>query len=203
MKSRLIDFNMKETEVEPKNRANLGKALSQFQAKCQPARKDKNQSFYKGKDGKPSKYADINSIIEATKQGLAEAGLAFTVIPDFTIEKLKSVRTITHTDGRIETVEKEECQVIEFTRAILMCGETWVEGKQTIKTGAKSPEDPQAVGGGMTYNRRYMQQCMLNTMVADREDDDAEKLQNRPDKKVSPKPRAVKPSVPATEAELL
>jgi len=103
----------------------------------------------------------------------------------------------------VETVEKEECQVFEFTRAILMCGETWVEGKQTIKTGAKSSEDPQAVGGGMTYNRRYMQQCMLNTMVADNEDDDAEKLQNRKAKD-SPKPKAAKPSVPAkTEAELL
>ena len=194
---------MKENIEEPKNRSSLAKALSQFQSKCQPARKNKDQSFYKDKKGNPSKYADINAIIEATKEPLTNAGLAFTVVPDFTIEKLKSVRIITHADGRVETVEKEEAKVFEFTRAILMCGDTWIEGKQTIKTGAKSPEDPQAVGGGMTFNRRYMQQCMLNTMLADKEDDDAEKLQNRPDKKESPK-KAVKARVPAkAESEML
>jgi hypothetical protein len=194
---------MKETIEEPKSRSSLVKALSEFQSNCQPARKNKDQSFYKDKDGNASKYADINAIIEATKKPLTDAGLAFTVVPDFTIEKLKSVRTITHADGRVETVEKEEAKVFEFTRAILMCGDTWIEGKQTIKTGAKSPEDPQAVGGGMTFNRRYMQQCMLNTMLADKEDDDAEKLQDRPDKKDSPK-RAVKAKVPAkAEGDLL
>jgi|LUMF01.1.fsa_nt_gb hypothetical protein len=157
----------------------LGTAMAKFQAQLKPAVKGSDQPFFKDKDGNPSKYADINSLIEVTKEPLNKAGMAFSCVPDFTLERLKSVKTTTHPDGRVEVIEKEEIQVVEFQRGIVMCGDQWLEGKLTIKTGAKGPKDPQAVLGGMTYNRRGIKSSMLNISTADGEDDDGESLMGR------------------------
>ena len=161
----------------------LGTAMAKFQSELQSAVRGSDQPFFTkfDKDGNkvPSKYADINSLIEVTKEPLKKAGMAFSCVPDFTLERLKSVKTTTHPDGRVEVIEKEEIQVVEFQRGIVMCGDQWLEGKITIKTGVKGPKDPQAVLGGMTYNRRGLKSCMLNISTAEGEDDDGESLMGR------------------------
>ena len=166
---------MKKTE-ETNGKLALGTALARFQSSLSPAIKGSDQPFFKDKDGNPSKYADINALIEVTKEPLEKAGMAFSCVPDFTLERLKSVKTTTHPDGRVEVIEKEELQVIEFQRGIIMVGEQWLEGKLTIKTGTKGPQDPQAVLAGITYNRRGMKSMMLNISTAEGEDDDGESL---------------------------
>ena len=118
---------MKKTE-ETNGKLALGTALARFQSSLSPAIKGSDQPFFKDKDGNPSKYADINALIEVTKEPLEKAGMAFSCVPDFTLEKLKSVKTTTHPDGRVEVIEKEELQVIEFQRGIIMVGEQWLEG---------------------------------------------------------------------------
>jgi len=166
---------MKKTE-ETNGKLALGTALARFQSNLSPAIKGSDQPFFKDKDGNPSKYADINALIEVTKEPLEKAGMAFSCVPDFSLERLKSVKTTTHPDGRVEVIEKEELQVIEFQRGIIMVGEQWLEGKLTIKTGTKGPQDPQAVLAGITYNRRGMKSMMLNISTAEGEDDDGESL---------------------------
>ena len=166
---------MKKTE-ETNVKLALGTALARFQSSLSPAIKGSDQPFFKDKDGNPSKYADINALIEVTKEPLEKAGMAFSCVPDFSLERLKSVKTTTHPDGRVEVIEKEELQVIEFQRGIIMVGEQWLEGKLTIKTGTKGPQDPQAVLAGITYNRRGMKSMMLNISTAEGEDDDGESL---------------------------
>ena len=166
---------MKKTE-ETNGKLALGTALARFQSSLSPAIKGSDQPFFKDKDGNPSKYADINALIEVTKEPLEKAGMAFSCVPDFSLERLKSVKTTTHPDGRVEVIEKEELQVIEFQRGIIMVGEQWLEGKLTIKTGTKGPQDPQAVLAGITYNRRGMKSMMLNISTAEGEDDDGESL---------------------------
>jgi hypothetical protein len=170
---------MKQTKEPSTKRENIGSALAKFQSRLKPAVKGSDQSFFKGKDGKPSKYADLNSIIDASKEPKEESGIAFSLVPNFSVEKLKSVKTTTKPDGSIEVIEKEDLRVIEFVSAFVMVGDDWLEGRMTIKTGAKGPDDPQAMGSGLTYLARYMQSRMLNIGTADGEDDDGEATMNR------------------------
>ncbi len=184
---------MSEKAEASNGRLSIGTGLATQQPLCGAATKDSDQAFYKGKDGTPSKYADLNSIIKVTKEPNKEAGMAFSTVPDFTIEKLKSVKTTTFPDGRIEVIEKEHIEVLEFSRSYLMCGENWLESKMIIKTGAKGPDDPQAMGAGLTYNRRQQQAAMLNLMTAEGEDDDGESVIGEKEKNRRTK---AKPSVP-------
>jgi len=159
---------MKQTKEPSDKRTNIGNALAKFQSKLKPAVKGTEQSFFGGK------YADLNAIIDASKEPKEEAGIAFSLVPNFSVEKLKSVKTTTKPDGSVEVIEKEDLRVIEFVSSYVMVGEDWLEGRMTLKTGAKGPDDPQAMGSGLTYLRRYMQSNMLNIGTADGEDDDGE-----------------------------
>ena len=148
----------------------IGSAMAKFQSTLAPA--------LKNSEGYNYEYADLNSVIDASKEGKAEAGIAFATGPDILTEKLKSAKTTTYTDGRVEVIEKETLDIIEITRGIVMVGDQWLEGKLTIKTGNK-PDDPQAMGSGLTYNRRYLQSNMLNIPTAAGEDDDGAATQDR------------------------
>ena len=150
----------------------IGSAMAKFQSTLDPALKNTEQSYFGGH------YADLNSVIEASRKGKADAGIAFATVPDILTEKLKSSKTTTYPDGRVEVIEKETLDIIEITRGIVMVGDQWLEGKLTVKTGNK-PHDPQAMGSGLTYNRRYLQSNMLNIPTAVGEDDDGEATQDR------------------------
>ena len=176
------------------SRLKLGTALAEFQAILDPALKGSENPFYGGK------YADLNSIIEATKGPKTKAGIAFSVVPDVIVEKLKATKTTTFPDGRVEVVEKETLGTIEIAKGILMVGGVWLEGKSILKTGAKGPDDPQAHIAAQTYARRGLQNAMLNIPVkagdkageADA-DDDGESIIGEKEKA---KRERAKPSVP-------
>ena len=188
----------KDKNTPQDGRKNIGSALAKFQSMIQPALKGTDQSFFTKKDGSPTKYADLNAIIEASKVPKEKCGLAFSSVPNFTADKLLSKKTTTYPDGRVEVIERETIQITEFVSAILMNGEHWLEGRMTIKTGAKGPDDPQALGSSLTYLRRYMQSNMLNIGTADGEDDDGEAVMSRPKKSGNPK----KPVATKEEGEL-
>lgn len=176
------------------SRLKLGTALAEFQGDLDPALKGSENPFYGGK------YADLNSIIEATKGPKKKSKIAFSVVPDIIVEKLKATKTTTHPDGRVEVVEKETLGTIEIAKGILMVGGVWLEGRSILKTGAKGPDDPQAQIAAQTYARRGLQNAMLNIPVkagdkaaeADA-DDDGESIIGEKEKAKRGK---AKPSVP-------
>jgi len=149
----------KEQDTGSNDQEQLGIKLAEVQAGMEPALKENENPFYGGT------YADLNSCIEATKEPKAKAGMAFSVVPDVIVEKLKATKTTTYPDGRVEVVEKETLGTIEIVKGILMVGGAWLIGKSIVKTGAKGPDDPQAHLAGQTYARRGIQNAMLNIPV--------------------------------------
>jgi hypothetical protein len=109
----------------------ISKAFLKAQKEIESVKKGSSNPFFK------SKYADINSILEACKSKLNENGIS------------------------ILQPTSEEC-----VETILMheSGE-WFRGKTKI-INAK-PNDPQAQGSAITYARRYGLQSMLSMMAED------------------------------------
>jgi hypothetical protein len=122
---------------------NLAKALSQAQGAFKPIKRESVNPFYK------SKYADLGTIIEATKDALSKNGLAICQLP---------VPNTIKVDG--------EERVYLDTVLIHESGE-WI--KCAIALIPKA-DDPQAIGSAMTYARRYSLGAILG--VASEDDDD-------------------------------
>lgn len=113
----------------------IAKALATFHGHMKPVGKDKTNPHFR------NKYASLDSILEAIKEPLKQAGLTFVQLP---IEggKLKTI-----------LIESESGESIESTMDILL---------------AKS--DPQAQGSALTYARRYALSAILG-ISTDEDDD--------------------------------
>jgi len=146
--------------------AKLAPALLKAQKSMGVALKDSKNPFFK------SKYADLNSIIDAAIPALNEQGIAVLQSPSMAYsDHGKVVSTI-------ETVLLHES------------GE-YIAGISEVV--AAKANDPQAAGSATTYARRYGLQAMV-TLKA--EDDDGEAAMGR--KSDGPKPAYLaKPDVPA------
>ena len=117
----------------------VAKALIVAQGEFKPIKKDRVNTFYH------NKYADLATIIEATKDGLANHNLVITQLPQPT------------TNGHI---------AIETMLIHSVSGE-WLRSKielQPVK------DDPQSAGSAITYARRYALGAILG--VASEDDDD-------------------------------
>lgn len=114
---------------------NLAKALSIFHGHMSPVGKDKLNPHFK------NKYASLDSILEAIKEPLKKANLAFVQLP-MEGGKLKTI-----------LVETESGESIESTMDILL-----------------SKNDPQAQGSALTYARRYALSAILG-ISTDEDDD--------------------------------
>lgn len=114
-------------------------ALAKARKAFKPIIKSETNPFFK------SKYADLASVIEATKDGLSDNGLAVLQPPVF--------------DRATGTVEI-------ITLLAHESGE-WLKSTLDMPT-AKA--DAQGVGSAITYGRRYAYSAVLN--VASEEDDD-------------------------------
>ncbi len=103
--------------------------------------------FKKDTDGYNYKYNKISKLLPVIKQKCREHNFIFMQYPASLEESEKSyLRTVLrHKDG--ETIVGE------------------------IEIVSKDPNDPQKVGGGLTYMRRYSLTCMLGI---EEEDDDAQ-----------------------------
>lgn len=116
----------------------LAAALSKAQACFEAAKKDRANPFFK------SKYADLASVLDATREALAKNNLSFSQIPVKENGELLLQTIIMHSSGQ------------------------WISGAYPILTAKM---DAQGLGSGITYARRYALQAMLGVAA---EDDDGE-----------------------------
>lgn len=114
--------------------ANIGKALSLFQTKMEKVKKDSANPFFK------SKYASLSNILENIQMPMAEAGLAFSQLPDG--ECLTTILIHTETGEYLQS-----CYNIHPAKV-----------------------DPQGIGSAITYARRYALCSILGINVEDDDD---------------------------------
>ena len=120
----------------------LAKALCKAQGKMKHAIKDANNPFFR------SKYADLASVVEASRPALVENGLS----------------VVQYTQGNVL-----------YTMLLHSSGE-WIRGhidlkpmRQVKDAGWVASEDPQSYGSCITYARRYGMAAITGTAT---EDDD-------------------------------
>ena len=117
----------------------LAKALCKVQAEVSGAKKGSSNPFFK------SKYADLASIIEASKEALSKNGLAVTQwFSESSDTTCRVCTTLMHESGQFITSHLD----IPLVK-----------------------KDPQAMGSAITYGRRYSLAAILNMAQID---DDAE-----------------------------
>lgn len=100
----------------------IAKALSSAQGEMKPAQKNASNPFLK------SKYADLASVIDCSREVLTAHGIAVS-----------------------QGVENEEGKVAVTTRLMHTSGQ-WIESSVSAQPKG---QDPQAVGSVITYLRRY------------------------------------------------
>lgn len=123
----------------------FAKALVKFRSELKPAVKDANNPFFK------STYADLSSIIEASREPLAANGLSFVqVVHDGEAAKVETI--IVHESGQS-----------------ISCG---------IVSIMPSKRDPQGFGSAITYARRYSLQSALGIPTEDDDGNEASKPVN-------------------------
>lgn len=122
---------------------NLAQALLKFHKDVEPIERDGTNVLTKG--GLTSKYATLDNIIESTKKILAQYGVI--VIQ--------------------EAATAENGEVTVKTTLLHESGE-WMESDVLRMKPVKN--DPQGIGGAITYARRYQLGALLN--LATEEDDD-------------------------------
>lgn len=135
----------------------FAKALVKFRSELKPAIKDANNPFFK------STYADLSSIIEASREPLANNGLSF-----------------------IQVVHEAEAAKVE-TLLIHESG-GWISCGIVSVTPVK--KDPQGFGSAITYARRYSLQSALGIPTEDDDGNEASKPVNTLAPKSLPKPPA-------------
>lgn len=113
----------------------LAKARKQFK----PVIKSSSNPFFK------SKYADLAEVIEATKDGLSDNGLAVLQPPAFA----------------------RETGTVEILTLVAHSSGEWIKGILDMPT---TKTDAWSVGSAITFGRRYSYSAIVN--VASEEDDD-------------------------------
>lgn len=128
--------------------AKIAPALVKAQKNMEAASKDSKNPFFK------SKYADLNSIIDAAIPALNAEGIAVLQAPSVHV----------YPDNNVSVIQ---------TILLHESGE-FIAGESEIV--AAKANDPQSAGSATTYARRYGLQAMV-TLKA--EDDDGEAAMNR------------------------
>lgn len=132
---------MKTSETTTKVYSALFKAKLSFER----AKKSENNPFFK------SKYADLNSILDACEEGLST-------------EKLMVLQPVVH----------DETGTVVETRIVHVDSGEWVSSTMPL---ILVKNDMQAAGSAVTYARRYSLQAILGLQT---EDDDGEAASGRP-----------------------
>ncbi len=124
--------------MQSENINELTKALVMAQGEMMPAVKDSVNPFFK------SKYADLASVVEASRPSLIKYGLCVMQTTTVSGDKNTLVTTLAHTSGQ------------------------WIKSEILINP---VKNDPQGLGAAMTYLRRYSYAAMVGVVT---EDDDGE-----------------------------
>lgn len=140
---------------EPQEFDKLFEALAKAQLEMEIAKTDSVNTFYK------NSYADLSSIIRASRPFLAKNGLSV-------IQRI---------------LTKEVGEVFLYTRLCHSSGQ-WIESNMEVKP---PKSDVQTLGSYLTYLRRYMYSSITGVVAGD-EDDDGEiaTQENRKDSPNSP-----------------
>lgn len=125
----------------------FAKALVKFRSEIKPAIKDTNNPFFK------SKYADLASIIEASREPLAANGLSFVqVVHDGEAAKVETI--ILHESG-----QSISCGIVSIMPA---------------------KRDPQGFGSAVKYARRYSLESALGIPTEDDDGNEASRPSSKP-----------------------
>lgn len=120
----------------------LAAALNKAQAEMSGAKKGAKNPFFK------SKYADLNSVVDAVRIPFCENGLSYSQFPIMQENKVGVETILMHESG-------------EWISSVLMLPMT--------------KQDPQAAGSAITYARRYALQSIAGIPA---EDDDGNAASN-------------------------
>ena len=131
-------FPKRETQELDKLLAAFAKA----QKSIKVAKKDSNNPFFK------SAYADLVSVVKASRDALCENGLSI-----------------------IQRIDKEDSRLMMFTRLGHASGQ-WMESVIPINP---PNANIQTLGSYLTYLRRYAYAALVGVVASD-EDDDGEKV---------------------------
>ena len=118
---------------------NIYQKLSEFQSIVGKLRKDQKNPFYK------SNYADLNQVLEMSKEPLKKVGLSFIQSPQITDSGLPYLETL------LFVIENPIDRLI--SRLLLVLGK----------------EDMMGMGSALTYARRY---SLVTILGLEQEDDD-------------------------------
>lgn len=124
----------------------LAAALALAQAEFKPAALNCVNPHFK------NRYADLSSIIEATRASLSKHGLSFIQCPVVVDGRLLTVSRLMHKSGQ------------------------WLESDLSLKPGQDAP---QAYGSAITYGRRYGLGALLGISTDDDDDGAAAQPQNK------------------------
>lgn len=108
---------------------NLCKALIKFHNTGAAAKKSANNPFFK------SKYASLEEVIETVRAEAGKVGLTFTQLINF------------------DEAYEDAKPVMYVTTIVMHESGEFVKGRTPILT--KDPADPQKMGSGITYAKRY------------------------------------------------
>lgn len=112
-------------------------AIVALQGELEPVTKDKENPFFK------SKYADLGSVVEASKELRATHGLGIVQLPSFDGEHDLLTTRIIHSSGQ------------------------WLEASMRLHL---TKDDPQGQGSALTYARRYSYGGALGIVTEDDDD---------------------------------
>jgi len=148
-------------KFSPKGIAELTKAITLARPKFEAIKKNAENPFYNDpKTKKARKYADLNEIISATADALAEQGIHLFQFPSVKDRLVSLTTLVSHTSGEWLTATIGNCPAEQ-------------------KTEKGTRHDAQTIGIAITYLRRYTQQALLNLGA---EDDDGNGVVQQPEK---------------------
>ena len=143
-------------------------ALSKAQLAFLPIKKTEDVDYQTSAGRKHYAYAPLSEVIEATRKGLADNGLAITQTTKLVEGNTILVTLLSHSSGE------------------------WIESELYV---GKQDQAPQSEGSSLTYKRRYGLSAMLN--VSSEGDDDAQSVKE-PVKKAETKTASpILPTEPA------
>jgi ERF superfamily len=125
----------------------LIEALAKAQLNFKPVKKQtENEAYRRG--SRVSKYADLNAVVEATRDALAHEGLVVTQWPsiDLAAKHTTLITLLAHSSGE------------------------WMRGSITLPSVSRDNFTAQTCGSSITYARRYAWSAIVG--VAPEDDDD-------------------------------
>lgn len=147
----------------------LTEAITKARPKFEAIKKSAENPFYKDTKGKARKYADLNEIISATADALAEQGVHIYQFPDVSDRLVSLTSLVVHVSGEWLEATIKDCPAEQ-------------------KTEKGTRHDAQTIGIAITYLRRYTQQSIFNLGS---EDDDGQGIVQQPEQKIQKTPHFV------------